>query len=59
VIDLAVEAERSLGALEAELGGVGGLDFQARVADIERARGVVGAVREQLERRRRALDALR
>ena len=57
VIDLAVETERAIEALEAELGTVGSLDLQVGIADVEGARCVVGAVREQLERRGRALDA--
>ena len=57
VIDFAVETERAIEALEAELGAVGRFDLQVRIADVEGARCVVGAVREQLERRGRALDA--
>ena len=58
VIGSGVEAERSVDALEAELGGLRSLDLERRVADIERARRVVSAVGEQLERGGRALDAL-
>ena len=36
IVDLGVEAERAVGALEADLGGVGGLDLQAGIADLER-----------------------
>ena len=58
VVDLGVEAERAVDALEADLGGVGGLDLQARIADLERAGCVMSAMGEQLERGGRPLDAL-
>src|SRR4029077_14993134 len=44
VIGLAVEPEFSVHPLEADLGGLGGLDLQAGIADLERARCIVGAV---------------
>ena len=58
VVDLGVEAERAVDALEPELGGIGGLDLQARIADLERAGRVMSAMGEQLERGGRTLDAL-
>jgi phosphatidylglycerophosphate synthase len=52
IINLAV------GALEPDLGGVGGLDLQAGIADLERTRRVMSPMSEQLERGRRPLDPL-
>jgi len=43
VIGLAVETEFSLGALEADLDGLGGLDDQAGIADVEGLRRVMRA----------------
>src|SRR4051794_5923131 len=45
---LGVETKTSLRPLEADFGGVGGLDFQVRIADLERAGCVMGAVGEEL-----------
>ena len=58
VVGLAVEAEVALGPLEADLDGLGGLDGEAGIADVEGLRRVVRALGEQLDRPRRALDAL-
>ena len=56
---LGVETKTSLRPLEADFGGVGGLDFQVRIADLERAGCVMGAVGEELEHGGRPLDALK
>jgi hypothetical protein len=48
VIDFAVEAEVAVPPLETELGAIAALDFQARIADLECAGCVVGAMGEKL-----------
>ena len=58
VVDLGVEAERAVDALEPDLGGVGGLDLQAGITDLEGGGRIVRAMGEQLERGRRPLDPL-
>ena len=58
VVDLGVEAERAVDALEPELGGIGSLNLQAGIADLECARRVMSAMSEQLERGGRTFDAL-
>ena len=58
VIGLGIEAECPVDALEADLDILGGLDGEAGIADVEGLGGVVRALGEQLERARRALDAL-
>jgi len=58
VIDFAIEAEVAVRPLQTELGAVCAFDFQRRVADVERAGCVVGAMGEELERAGRALNPL-